>query len=78
MIKDLEKRRAYNADIIRRLKKGEALVDNPQATWFPDRPKIQKDPQLIAKLYCQDGHSWLDGECRNCGTRQKTTLSVVF
>lgn len=48
---DAERRRAENAEIIRKMRAGEslAMVDT-RATWWPPRPKIEKDKALIARV----------------------------
>lgn len=71
MFDDPIKRKARNADILRRLQKGEALQDSPANTWFPERPQIKKDPALVAALYCREGHTWKDGLCQTCGSKSE-------
>lgn len=77
MMDDLQKRRARNNEVLRRLKNGESLVGNPQSTWFPERPSIKKDPNLIAALYCQAGHTMVDKKCSVCGFSEKPSLKVL-
>jgi len=51
---DDEKRKKINEDIIKRLKAGEPLQDTSDKTWFPPRPVVQKDQELVKKLYGND------------------------
>jgi len=45
-------RRAHNAELIRRMMKGETLTSfDSQSSWYPPRPVIEKDQDEIAKLY---------------------------
>lgn len=46
-----ERRRKENADLIERMKRGEqlSLIDQ-QASWWPPRPIIKKDWEIIRKL----------------------------
>lgn len=50
---DLEKRRAErNADLVRRMRRGESLALIPtDQTFFPPRPMCKKDLKLMRKLY---------------------------
>jgi hypothetical protein len=52
--KELKKRKDFNADIIKRLKAGDALQDPSILTWYPPRPIIQKDPHAVKTLYGDD------------------------
>ncbi len=48
----LESRKSHNEELIRRMKSGEALWSyDSQASWFPPRPTIEKDPEAIKRLY---------------------------
>lgn len=48
----LESRKSHNEQLIRRMKSGEALWSyDSQASWFPPRPTIEKDPEAIKRLY---------------------------
>ncbi len=48
--KDL--RLAHNAELIRRMMKGESLTSfDSQSSWYPPRPVIEKDQQEISRLY---------------------------
>jgi hypothetical protein len=45
-------RKAHNAELIRRMMKGESLTSfDSQSSWYPPRPVIEKDPSEIARLY---------------------------
>lgn len=45
-------RRQHNDDLLRRMRSGEALWSfDSNASWFPERPKIKKDPKALARLY---------------------------
>lgn len=45
-------RRQHNEDLLRRMRSGEALWSfDSNASWFPERPKIKKDPKALARLY---------------------------
>ena len=53
--KEKEERERRNKDLVRRMKKGENLTAyNTQDTWFPNRPLIKKDKELIKKLYNEE------------------------
>lgn len=50
-------RREHNQDLIRRMRNGESLTSfDSQASWYPPRPTITKDPKAIAKLYGKKAH----------------------
>ncbi len=49
-----EKRRKANEDLLRRVDAGEVTQGNSQASWWPDRPIIKKDVELMKKLYDND------------------------
>jgi len=50
-----EKRKKHNDDLLRRFKKGENILNyNSSDTWFPPRPVIKKDKDLVKKLYGDD------------------------
>ena len=53
---DNKKRRdKRNKDIVSRLKRGESTrTVPPEATWWPPRPIIKKDPEAIKRLYNSD------------------------
>jgi hypothetical protein len=45
-------RRTHNDQLIKRMRDGESLWSyDSKASWFPPRPKIEKDPVAISKLY---------------------------
>ena len=47
-----ELRKARNNDILRRMDENQSLSSfNSQASWFPPRPIIEKDPEAIKELY---------------------------
>lgn len=48
---DNEKRKQYNLDIISRMKSGDLLQFNASKSWYPLRPCIKKDKELVKKLY---------------------------
>ena len=51
-VDEAEKRKAKNADLIARMKAGESTsLYIPQATWFPPRPIIEKDKDIVKKLF---------------------------
>ena len=67
-----ERRKQRNRDIIERMFRGETLATVPQAaTWFPPRPIIQKNQEIISKLYGKD-HTWVGGKCTRCGVLLST------
>lgn len=53
-----ERRRAENKSLLDRLRRGESLARvDVEATHWPPRPLIKKDPQAIARIYGRgDGH----------------------
>lgn len=50
-LREREKRRNINNDIIRRLKAKEPLQEQSHLTWFPPRPRIKKDEKHVKELY---------------------------
>lgn len=51
-----ELRKQHNLDLIRRMRKGEELFKyDSQASWFPPRPCIAKDPDAVSRLYGSEG-----------------------
>lgn len=47
-----EKRKNRNKDLIERLKRGESTQLIPtQMTWYPPRPIIKKDNEIVKQLY---------------------------
>jgi hypothetical protein len=45
-------RKKHNSDILNKMKDGEALTSfNSMDSWFPPRPKIEKDKELLSQLY---------------------------
>ena len=47
-----QRRRDHNADLVRRMKDGEALTSfDSTSSWFPPRPIVQKDQRAIDRLY---------------------------
>lgn len=45
-------RRQHNAELIRRMRNGEALsAFDSKASWFPPRPVIKKDEREMRRLY---------------------------
>jgi hypothetical protein len=45
-------RRSRNQEIIKRMKQGEPLSSFSSAdSWFPPRPRIEKDPEAVKRLY---------------------------
>ena len=45
-------RKAHNAELIRRMMKGETLTSfDSQSSWYPPRPIIKKDLSEISRLY---------------------------
>lgn len=52
--KERRKRKEINSDILQRLKNNELLQDSAAKTWFPPRPIIAKDPNLVKKIYGED------------------------
>jgi len=52
--KERRKRKEFNEDIVKRLKAGEPLQEKASITYFPPRPIIQKDTELVKKLYGDD------------------------
>lgn len=49
--KRLLKRQEENADLLERMKRGEPLQRPSSESWFPDRPKIEKDFKAVKRLY---------------------------
>jgi hypothetical protein len=48
----MDTRKSHNEQLIRRMKSGEPLWSyDSQASWFPPRPTIEKDPEAIKRLY---------------------------
>jgi hypothetical protein len=52
--KEEKKRKEINDNILQRLKAGAPLQDPSNLTWFPPRPIIQKDKDVIKNLYGDD------------------------
>jgi len=54
-LKDPSKlRQNRNQDLLRKMKSGESLSSfNSMMSWYPDRPPIEKDPELMKQLYGQ-------------------------
>lgn len=50
MQSDNDRRRRENADLLRRFHKGENLVADGSASWWPPRPLIKKDPAEVARV----------------------------
>lgn len=45
-------RKKHNSDILNKMKGGDPLTSfNSMDSWFPPRPKIEKDKELMGKLY---------------------------
>jgi hypothetical protein len=45
-------RKERNQEILRKMRAGESLTSfDSQASWFPERPKIEKNLEAIQKLY---------------------------
>jgi len=45
-------RQKRNAELIRKMKKGESLTSfTTDGSWFPPRPVIKKDKKLVSKLH---------------------------
>jgi hypothetical protein len=45
-------RKERNLEILRKMKAGESLSSfDSHSSWFPNRPKIEKDPNAIKVLY---------------------------
>ena len=45
-------RKERNQEILRKMRAGESLSSfDSQASWFPERPKIEKNLEAIQKLY---------------------------
>ena len=45
-------RKKHNHELIKRMREGDPLRSyDSNASWFPPRPIIKKDPMAIAKLY---------------------------
>ncbi len=65
-------RKARNADILRRMEDNQALSSfNSQASWFPPRPIVEKDPTAIKKLYGTEVDRRLDGMKEDLAGEQK-------
>ena len=52
--KEDKKRKEMNANILKRLKAGDALQEPANLTWFPPRPVIQKNKDAVKALYGDD------------------------
>lgn len=48
---DKEQRNKNNNDILARMKAGEPLQYNAALTWFPPRPTVRKDKNIVKELY---------------------------
>lgn len=56
-------REKHNQDLIDRMKSGENLQRySSQASWFPPRPVIKKDPGAIETLYGKSSSSHLSSQ----------------
>ena len=45
-------RKKHNSEILNKMKGGDPLTSfNSMDSWFPPRPKIEKDKELMGKLY---------------------------
>ena len=63
-------RKKKNADLLRRMKAGESLTSfDKHLSWFPVRPKIEKDQKEIDRLF--NGGTADDSEL------EKKTLKIV-
>jgi hypothetical protein len=69
-------RQKHNNDVLRRFKSGDSLLGRPESTWFPPRPAIKKDKNLIASVYCSSGHTWENSKCVVCGLQEKDTPNL--
>jgi hypothetical protein len=50
-----EIRRDRNREVLEKYRAGDSLADvSPQATHFPPRPIIKKDPELVARVYGEE------------------------
>ena len=50
-----ERRKKHNEEVINKMKDGESLTNfDSMSSWFPPRPTIEKDKDLMGKLYASD------------------------
>ena len=74
-------RKERNQEIVRKMRAGESLSSfDSQASWFPERPKIEKNLEAIQKLYgkASSGQTADSEKKGNLGTRPELeTASVV-
>ena len=48
-------RKERNQELVRKMRAGESLSSfDSQASWFPERPKIEKNLEALQKLYGKD------------------------
>lgn len=55
-------RKERNQELVRKMRAGESLSNfDSQSSWFPERPKIEKNLEAIQKLYGKTTESKLEG-----------------
>lgn len=71
-----QRRKKNNEDLVAKMKAGLPLFSySNQSSWFPPRPKIQKDEKAIQTLYGSKSDSNNSQDCED--NQVKPTLKIV-
>ena len=71
-------RKERNQELVQKMRAGESLSSfDSQASWFPSRPKIEKNLEAIQKLYGKDPEQESDKSGNPNSSQNIQTASVV-
>ncbi|MEI8025046.1 MAG: hypothetical protein WCI18_01740 [Pseudomonadota bacterium] len=71
-------RKERNQELVRKMRAGESLSSfDSQASWFPERPKIEKNLEAIQKLYVKDTEQKSENDSTSNSSQNIEAASVV-